>query len=192
MVRTGLWVELEVITAFVFGLGLASLMGERTLPIVLMIVYTIVSRPFLLGLQIPHLINFQRSMLEPAVAHLEPSGVGFVYGVAGGPGLVRLVTVAAGVDDHGGRRDRGLTRGLDGSRRLADDDQGRLRNAWLNAAEPCTNLMRRRRPHSVTLGIDHAGLDSGGVGHDLRRDGTNGHGGEGTIGVAQGLVTTAS
>lgn len=89
MVRTGLWIELEVIVAFVFGLGLASLMGQRMLPIVLMIVYTIILRPWLLAVQIPHLINFQRSLVELAVAHLEPSGVGFVYGLEGGPGLVR-------------------------------------------------------------------------------------------------------
>ena len=89
MIRTGLWVELEVIIAFVFGLGLASLMGQRTLPIILMITYGIIFRPFLLTVQIPHLINVQRSLVELAVAHLEPSGVGFVYGVEGGLGLVR-------------------------------------------------------------------------------------------------------
>jgi hypothetical protein len=89
MVRTGLWIELEAIVAFVFGLGFASLVGQRTLPIVLMIVYAVIFRPFLLVLQIPHLINFQRSLVELAVAHLEPSGVGFVYGVANGPGMLR-------------------------------------------------------------------------------------------------------
>jgi hypothetical protein len=89
MIRTGLWLELEVIVAFVFGLGLASLIGERTLPIVMMIVYTVVLRPFLLVLPIPHLLNVQRSLVELAIAHLEPGGVGFVGSVAGGPGLVR-------------------------------------------------------------------------------------------------------
>ena len=89
MIRTGLWIELELIVAFVFGLGFGSLVGERTLPIVLMIVYAVIFRPFLLGLKIPHLINFQRSLVELAVAHLEPNGVGFAYGVANGPGLVR-------------------------------------------------------------------------------------------------------
>ena len=33
MIRAGLWVELEVIIAFVFGLGFASLMGQRMVPI---------------------------------------------------------------------------------------------------------------------------------------------------------------
>ena len=89
MIRTGLWLELEVAVALVFGLGLASLMGERTLPIVVMIVYTVIFRPFLLALQLPHLVNFQRIFVELAIAHLEPGGVGFVGSVAGGPGLVR-------------------------------------------------------------------------------------------------------
>jgi hypothetical protein len=84
MIKTGLWIELEVIVAFTFGLGLGSLMGQRTLPIVLMIMYEIIFKPFLLVVQIPHLINFQRSLVELAVAHLEPSGVGFVYGAQGG------------------------------------------------------------------------------------------------------------
>lgn len=92
MIMTGLWIELEVIIAFVFGLGLASLTGERTLPIVLMIMYAIIFRPFLLALPIPHLINFQRSLVELAVAHLEPSGVGFVYGIQAEPAGVRDVS----------------------------------------------------------------------------------------------------
>jgi hypothetical protein len=54
-----------------------------------MIVYQIIFRPFLLAVHIPHLINVQRSLVELAVAHLELSGVGFVYGIQGGPGLVR-------------------------------------------------------------------------------------------------------
>jgi hypothetical protein len=89
MIRTGLWVELEVVIALVFGLGFASLVGERTLPIVTMILYTIIFRPLLLVVPIPHLINVQRSLVELAVAHLEPGGVGFVGSVANGPGLVR-------------------------------------------------------------------------------------------------------
>jgi hypothetical protein len=92
MVRTGLWVELEVIIAFVFGLGLASLMGERTVPILLMIVYEIIFRPFLLStkFQVPYLINLQRGLvIELAVAHFEPAGIGINYGIVNGPGGIR-------------------------------------------------------------------------------------------------------
>ena len=129
MIRTGLWLELEVAVALVFGLGLASLMGERTLPIVVMIVYTVIFRPFLLALQLPHLVNFQRIFVELAIAHLEPGGVGFVGSVAGGPGLVGHVQVAARVDDRGGDGRRRLAGGVDGARCLAHGDQRRLRGS---------------------------------------------------------------
>jgi hypothetical protein len=92
MVRTGLWVELEVIIAFVFGLGLASIMGQRTVPILLMIVYEIILRPLLLStkFQIPHLINLQRALvIELAVAHFEPAGIGINYGIVNGPAGIR-------------------------------------------------------------------------------------------------------
>ena len=42
-----------MIIAFVFGLGLASLLGQRILPIILMIVYVIIFRPFLLSTKVP-------------------------------------------------------------------------------------------------------------------------------------------
>lgn len=89
MVRTGLWLELEVAVALTFGLGFASLVGQRTLPIVLMIVYELMFKPFLLRLRIPYAINLQRSLVELAVAHLEPGGVGWAYGAMNGPGMVR-------------------------------------------------------------------------------------------------------
>ena len=88
MVRTGLWLELEVIIAYLFGLGFASLMGQRTVPIVLMIVYEIVLRPILLStkVQVPYLINLQRLVvIELAVAHFEPAGIGVNYGIVNGP-----------------------------------------------------------------------------------------------------------
>ena len=92
MIRTGLWLELEVIIAYLFGLGFASLLGQRMVPIILMIVYEIIFRPFLLStkLQIPHLINLQRFVvIELAVAHLEPAGIGINYGIVNGPAGLR-------------------------------------------------------------------------------------------------------
>jgi len=90
MIKAGLWVELEVIIAFVFGLGFASLLGQRMVPMLFMIVYEIIFRPFLLLDQIPHLINLQRSLvIELAVAHFEPGGVGFNYGIVNGPAGLR-------------------------------------------------------------------------------------------------------
>jgi hypothetical protein len=85
MVRTGLWIELEVAVGFIVGLGLGSLLGQRTVAVILMIVLEIVLTPILSRASIPHLINLQRSVVGLAVAHLEPAGLGFVFGGGGGP-----------------------------------------------------------------------------------------------------------
>jgi hypothetical protein len=50
-----------------------------------MIVLEIVLTPILSRNAIPHLINLQRSVVGLAVAHLEPSGLAFVFGGGGGP-----------------------------------------------------------------------------------------------------------
>ncbi len=90
MIRAGLWLELEVIIAYVFGLGFASLMGQRMVPIILMIVYEVIFRPFLLSTKFPHLINLQRPLvIELAVAHLEPAGIGINYVIVNGPAGLR-------------------------------------------------------------------------------------------------------
>ena len=85
MVRTGLWIELEAIVGFIVGLGLGSLLGQRTVAVILMIVLEIVITPILSRANIPHLINLQRSIVGLGVAHLEPAGLGFVFGGGGGP-----------------------------------------------------------------------------------------------------------
>ena len=90
MIRAGLWLELGVIITYVFGLGLGSLMGQRMVPIVLMIVYEIIFRPILLSTKVPHLINLQRPLvIELAVAHFEPAGIGVNYGIVNGPAGLR-------------------------------------------------------------------------------------------------------
>ena len=86
MVRTGLWIELEVVVGFIVGLGLGSLIGQRTVAVILMIVLEIVLTPILSRANIPHMINLQRSVVGLAVAHLEPSSLGFIFGGGGGPG----------------------------------------------------------------------------------------------------------
>jgi hypothetical protein len=90
MIRAGLWLELEAVIAYVFGLGFASLMGQRMVPIILMIVYEIIFRPLLLSTKFPHLINLQRPLvIELAVAHFEPAGIGINYGIVNGPAGLR-------------------------------------------------------------------------------------------------------
>jgi hypothetical protein len=95
MIKTGLWIELEAIVGFIVGLGLASLLGQRTVAVILMIVLEIVLTPIVSRAHLAHLINLQRSVVGLAVAHLEPAGLGFVFGGGGGPdggqGTSRLV-----------------------------------------------------------------------------------------------------
>jgi hypothetical protein len=85
MIQTGLWLELEVAVGFIVGLGLGSLLGQRTVAVILMIVLEIVLTPIVSRAHLPHLINLQRSVVGLAVAHLEPNGLGFVFGGGGGP-----------------------------------------------------------------------------------------------------------
>ncbi len=85
MVKTGLWLELEAVVGFIVGLGLGSLIGQRTVAVILMIVLEVILTPILSRTHIAHLINLQRGVVGLAVAHLEPSGLGFVFGGGGGP-----------------------------------------------------------------------------------------------------------
>lgn len=86
MIKTGLWIELEAIIGFIVGLGLASLMGQRTVSVVLMIVLEVILTPIFSHSPIKHLINFQRSLVGLATAHLEPGGLPSAFSGGGGPG----------------------------------------------------------------------------------------------------------
>jgi hypothetical protein len=89
MIKAGLWIELEAAVAFILGLGLASLMGQRTVPVILLIVLQMILTPILSTVAIPHLQDLQRSVVGLAVARLEPSGLPVAFGlpgVAGGLG----------------------------------------------------------------------------------------------------------
>jgi hypothetical protein len=96
MVQSGLWLELEAIIGFTVGLGLASLMGSRTVPIVLMIILEIVLTPILSVSRIPHLINVQRGVVGLATAHLEPNGLPQVFG-GHGPGAGGIIPESTAV-----------------------------------------------------------------------------------------------
>jgi hypothetical protein len=92
MIETGLWVELWAVIGFLIGLGLSSLMGQRTVPVVLLIVYEVILTPLFSRVGIPHLINAQRAMVGLAMAHIEPAGLPAVFGgMRGGGGGDRLV-----------------------------------------------------------------------------------------------------
>ena len=84
MIESGLWIELEAVIGLLVGLGLASLLGQRTISVVLMIVLEIILTPIFSNNRIAHLINLQRSVVGVAMAHLEPSGLPLVFGGRGG------------------------------------------------------------------------------------------------------------
>jgi hypothetical protein len=84
MVESGLWLELESIVGFTVGLGLASLMGQRTVPVVTLIIFEVVLTPLFAVHAIPHILNLQRGLVGLAMAHVEPNGLPVVF--AGGHG----------------------------------------------------------------------------------------------------------
>ncbi len=124
MIETGLWIELEAAIGFIVGLGLASLMGQRTVPVILMIVLEIVLTPIFSRAEIPHLVNLQRGLVGLAMDHLAPSARS-IWGRrwTGRPGWIGA---PLRVDHSGGLRHRGLARGMDCPRHVADGAQRRL------------------------------------------------------------------
>jgi hypothetical protein len=86
MVKIGLWLELEVGLGFMVGLGLGSLIGQRTVPIVLLVVLQIIVTPILAGHVIPYVLDGQRLVVGLAMDQLRPAGL--AGGGAGGPGHV--------------------------------------------------------------------------------------------------------
>jgi hypothetical protein len=85
MIKSGLWIELEVIIGFVVALGLGSLIGQRTVAVIMMIVLEVVLTPILSRARIPHLSNLQRAVVGLATAHLAPGGLPVLGGGGGGP-----------------------------------------------------------------------------------------------------------
>ncbi|HEU5270419.1 MAG TPA: hypothetical protein VFU36_10900 [Jatrophihabitans sp.] len=83
MIKTGLWLELEATIGFIVGLGLGSLLGQRTTAVVLMIVLEIILTPIAIRSRIPHFINGQRGIIGVATAHLEPGQLPLAFGGGG-------------------------------------------------------------------------------------------------------------
>ena len=75
MVKIGLWLELDVGLGFMVGLGLGSLIGQRTVPIVLLVVLEIIVTPILAGHVIPHFLDGQRLVVGLAMDQLRPAGL---------------------------------------------------------------------------------------------------------------------
>ena len=85
MIKSGLWLELEAVIGFVVALGLGSLIGQRTVAVITMIVLEVVLTPILSRARIPHLSNLQRAVVGLATAHLAPGGLPVLGGGGGGP-----------------------------------------------------------------------------------------------------------
>jgi hypothetical protein len=86
MIKSGLWLELEAAIGFLVGLGLGSLIGQRTVAVIIMIVLEVVLTPIFSRARIPHLSNLQRAVVGLATAHLAPGGLPVLGGGGGGPG----------------------------------------------------------------------------------------------------------
>ena len=95
MIKTGLWLELEATIGFLVALGLASLIGQRTVAMVLMIALEIILTPIVLRVQIPHMINLQRAVIGIATAQLEPSQLPLAFGGGGHDYRVTETTTTA-------------------------------------------------------------------------------------------------
>ena len=93
MIKSGLWIELEVVIGFTVGLGLSSLIGQRTVAVIVMIILEVILTPIFSRARIPHLSNLQRAVVGLATAHLEPGNLPLAFSGnrGGGGGVVDLL-----------------------------------------------------------------------------------------------------
>jgi hypothetical protein len=95
MIKTGLWLELEATVGFIVGLGLGSLLGQRTTAVILMIVLEVILTPIAVRTRIPHFINAQRGIVGVATSHLEPGQLPLAFGGGGNDFRVTESTTTA-------------------------------------------------------------------------------------------------
>ena len=89
MAGAGLWLELDQLIGFTVGLGLGSLMGQRTVPVILLIVLEIIITPALAGHVLPHFLDGERLVVGVAMDQLKPAALagGTRIGPGGGGAL---------------------------------------------------------------------------------------------------------
>jgi hypothetical protein len=95
MVKAGLWIELEAVIGFIVGLGLASLLGQRTIAVVMMIVLEVILTPIFARARIAHFENLQRAVVGIATANIEPHALPLGLGGARGVDLLPESTTVA-------------------------------------------------------------------------------------------------
>ena len=84
MIRSGLWLGLDLVIGFAVGLGLGSLMGQRTIPVILLIALDIIITPVLANHALPHFIDAQRLIVGIPMDQLKPAAL--AGGTRVGPG----------------------------------------------------------------------------------------------------------
>jgi hypothetical protein len=89
MAGAGLWLELSIVIAFTVGLGLGSLMGQRTVPVILLIVLEIIITPALASHALPYFLDGERLVVGVAMDQLQPAALagGTRIGPGGGGAL---------------------------------------------------------------------------------------------------------
>ena len=85
MVDVGLWIALEATIGFIVGLGLSSLMGQRTVPVILLVVLELIMTPIFSRAVIAYMLNVQRAIVGVAMLHIEPGNLPTPF-TGGGPG----------------------------------------------------------------------------------------------------------
>jgi hypothetical protein len=97
LAEAGLWLELDLVIAFTVGLGLGSLMGQRTVPVILLILLEIIITPALADHALPHFINGERLVVGVAMDQLKPAALagGITVGPGGGPRQLHLPPMPA-------------------------------------------------------------------------------------------------
>ena len=89
MVKIGLWLELDTGIAFLVGLGLGSLTGQRTTTTIVLIALQVIVTPLLSRTQLPYFIDGQRLIIGIAMDQLRPAALASGNaGAAGVPGQV--------------------------------------------------------------------------------------------------------
>jgi len=102
MIRSGLWLELYLLIGFT--LGLSSLMGQRTVPVILLIVLEIIITPVLADHPLPYFLDGERLVVGVAMDQLKPAALAGGAQVGPSGGLLHLppmptwamITVIAG------------------------------------------------------------------------------------------------
>jgi hypothetical protein len=86
MAKIGAWLLLELGIGFVVGLGLGSLIGQRTVTIILMVALELVVTPLLGATVIPYFLDGQRVFVGIAMDQLRPEYISAFNATTRGPG----------------------------------------------------------------------------------------------------------